>query len=61
MSVKRLCDCCGKEIVKDDFMVLNLLHIRASGGCHLTNPRCHLHPIKSFATAALLSSVNTTR
>lgn len=25
MSVKRLCDCCGKEIIKKDFTVLDLL------------------------------------
>ena len=32
MSVKRLCDCCGKEIDKGDFMVLNLLSYRSIRG-----------------------------
>lgn len=32
MSIKRICDCCGKEIVKDDFMVLNLLHFNIIRG-----------------------------
>ena len=32
MSIKRLCDCCGKEIVKDDFMVLNLLPFKTTRG-----------------------------
>lgn len=32
MSIKRICDCCGKEIVKDDFMVLNLLHFNTIRG-----------------------------
>lgn len=32
MSVKRLCDCCGQEILKDDFMVLNLLPYKSIRG-----------------------------
>ena len=32
MSVKCLCDCCGKEIDKDDFMVLSLLPYRSIRG-----------------------------
>lgn len=32
MSVKRLCDCCGQEILKEDFMVLNFLPYKSIRG-----------------------------
>jgi hypothetical protein len=37
MSVKRVCDCCGKEITKSDFMVFNLLPFKTSRGFKLEN------------------------
>ena len=40
MSVKRLCDCCGKEITKDDFMVLNLLPFQTSRGFTFEHAPC---------------------
>lgn len=40
MSVKRLCDCCGKEITKDDFMVLNLLPFHTSRGFTFEHSPC---------------------
>lgn len=38
MAVKRLCDCCGKEITKNDFMVLNLLPKQSIRGISFDNP-----------------------
>lgn len=40
MSVKRLCDCCGKEITKSDFMVLNLLPFQTLRGLTFEHAPC---------------------
>lgn len=40
MSVKRLCDCCGKEITKSDFMVFNLLPFQTSRGFTFEHAPC---------------------
>lgn len=38
MSLKRLCDCCGNEITKDDYIVLNLLPKESTRGCSFDMP-----------------------
>lgn len=40
MAVKRVCDCCGKEITKDVFMTLGLLPFRALRGVTFKDAPC---------------------